>query len=154
MNAVGHAWDDEELLAALRHAHRARGAVPADFVRAAKDTFTWHSIDAELAQLTYDSFRELADATGTRTEAASIRSLTFSSANVAIELEVSDDALLGQIVPPQAGTLVVQTTAGRETSTTADEIGCFSIEPIPSGSFRLRCRTETGTVALTGWITL
>jgi hypothetical protein len=35
-----------------------------------------------------------------------------------------------------------------------DEIGCFAIDPIPDGPFRLRCRTADGTDVLTGWITL
>ena len=50
-------WDDEQLLAALRQAIDARRAVPPGFVQAAKDAFTWHDIDAELASLTYDSVR-------------------------------------------------------------------------------------------------
>jgi hypothetical protein len=36
----------------------------------------------------------------------------------------------------------------------ADEIGCFSIEPIPAGQFRLRCRSAGGVEAITGWIAL
>ena len=52
---VAEGWDDEALLAALRQALRARQAVPAEFVEAAKNAFAWHNIDAELAQLTYDS---------------------------------------------------------------------------------------------------
>ena len=49
------AWDDEELLAALRQALRARQAVSPGFVEAGKGAFAWRTIDAELAQLTYDS---------------------------------------------------------------------------------------------------
>ena len=30
-------------------------AVPPEFVEAGKNAFAWHNIDAELAQLTYDS---------------------------------------------------------------------------------------------------
>ena len=51
-------WDDEQLLAALREAMRAREAVPAGFVETGKSAYAWHNIDAELAQLTYDSSRE------------------------------------------------------------------------------------------------
>jgi hypothetical protein len=40
------------------------------------------------------------------------------------------------------------------TSSPVDEIGCFSVAPIPASPFRLRCRTEDGTDVLTGWITL
>jgi hypothetical protein len=147
--------DDEELLAALGEALRAREAVPAWLVETGKNAYAWHNIDAELAQLTYDSDsdadRDLAAAV--RSEAASIRALTFTSAGLSIELEVADSSLLGQIIPPRAGTLEVHTTAG-VTSSPVDEIGCFAVTPIPASPFRLRCRTEDGADVLTGWITL
>jgi hypothetical protein len=145
--------EDEELVVALRQAVRAGECVPADFVAAAKNAFAWHNIDAELAQLTYDSTRDL-EPTPLRAETASIRALTFTSANLMIELEVTSDSLIGQIVPPEAGTIKVQPKVGAETSVVADEIGLFAIQPIPSGSFRLHCRTDSGLEALTGWIAL
>ena len=148
-------WDDEELLAALNEAMKARRAVPEWFVEMGKNAYGWHNIDAELAQLTYDSDsdRDRGRAAAVRSEAASIRALTFTSARLSIELEVGQGSLLGQIIPPRAGTLEVHTTAG-VTSSPVDEIGCFVVDPIPSSPFRLRCRTEDGADVLTGWITL
>jgi hypothetical protein len=145
--------DDEELMAALGEAIRAREAVPEWFVETGKNAFAWHNIDAELAQLTYDSHSDRERAAVVRSETASIRALTFTSARLSIELEVSESTLIGQIIPPQAGTLEVHTTAG-VTSSPVDEIGCFAVEPIPNSPFRLRCRTADGTDVLTGWITL
>ena len=89
-----------------------------------------------------------------RSETASIRALTFTSPHLSLELEVTEDALLGQVVPPRAGTLEVQTMAGTIATTPVDEIGCFAVEPIPASPFRLRCRTGNDTDVLTGWITL
>ena len=151
---VAEGWDDEALLAALRQALRARQAVPAEFVEAGQNAFAWHNIDAELAQLTYDSTSDPELAPSVRTEAASIRALTFTSAHLTIELEVTPDALLGQIVPTQTATIKVQSRTGPETAVSADEIGCFMIRPIPSLPFRLHCRTGIGIDVLTGWITL
>jgi len=151
---IAAGWDDEALLTALREALRAREAVPPEFVEAAKSAFAWHNIDAELAQLTYDSSRDAEYEPSLRAEAASIRALTFTSARLTIELEVTSDALLGQVIPPQAGVITVQPRDGAETEYPADEIGCFSIRPIPPGPFRLHCRTVAGKDALTGWITL
>jgi hypothetical protein len=148
-------WDDEELLAALGEAVKARQAVPEWFVETGKNAYAWHNIDAELAQLTYDSDSD-ADrgaAAAVRSESASIRALTFTSARLSIELEVASDSLVGQIIPPQAGTLEVHTTGG-VTSSPVDEIGSFAVTPIPASPFRLRCRTEAGTDVLTRWITL
>jgi hypothetical protein len=145
--------DDEELLAALGEAIRAREEVPEWFVETGKNAYAWHNIDAELAQLTYDSSRDRDAVAVVRSEAASIRALTFTSAQLSIELEVTERSLVGQIIPPRAGTLEVHTTVG-VASTTVEEIGCFAVEPIPASPFRLRCRTEDGADVLTGWITL
>jgi hypothetical protein len=153
VSAVSAGLTDDELLEALRRAVTAREAVPADFVAAAKQAFAWHNIDAELAQLTYDS-READQALATRTEAASIRALTFTSGRLTIELEVGQDSLVGQIVPAQPAVITVLARTGSEIVITADEIGCFSVEPIPAGQFRLRCRTSAGVETMTGWITL
>ncbi len=145
--------DDETLFAALRQAIRSREAVPPEFVAAAKNAFAWHDIDAELAQLTYDSSQASALAP-TRAEAASIRALTFTSPRLTIELEVTEDSLLGQIVPAQAAMIEVQNRGGPPTAAMSDEIGCFSVQPVPRGPFRLRCQTAGNVEVLTGWITL
>jgi hypothetical protein len=145
--------DDDELLAALGEAIQAREEVPEWFVETGKNAYAWHNIDAELARLTYDSSRDRDAVAVVRSEAASIRALTFTSAQLSIELEVTAGSLVGQIIPPRAGTLEVHTTAG-VASSPVDEIGCFAVTPIPNSPFRLRCRTEDGTDVLTGWITL
>ena len=152
--------DDEELLAALGEAIRAREEGPEWFVETGKNAYAWHNIDAELAQLTYDSSRDQDQGrdrdlvAAVRSETASIRALTFTSTHLSLELEVTEDALLGQVVPPRPGTLEVQTMAGTIATTPVDEIGCFAVEPIPASPFRLRCRTGHDTDVLTGWVTL
>jgi hypothetical protein len=152
VNAV---WEDDALIAALQEALRARQAVPDEFVEAGKSAFAWRNIDAELARLTYDSVRDLELAASVRAEEATIRALTFTSARLTIELEVTSDAVLGQVVPGQTATIIVQPgAAGTQTEVRADEIGCFTIQPIPAGAFRLQCRTDTGTEVLTGWFTI
>lgn len=148
-------WEDDDLIATLQEALRARQAVPAEFVAAGKSAFAWRNIDAELARLTYDSVRDLELAASVRAEQATIRALTFTSARLTIELEVTADAVVGQIVPAQPATIIVQPgAAGTQTEVRADEIGCFTIYPIPPGTFRLQCRTETGTEVITGWFTI
>ena len=145
-------WDDDQLLAALGGAVRARQAVPDAFVDMGKGAYAWHRIDAELAQLTYDSGTVRIAAV--RSEMASVRALSFASAHLSMELEVTEDCLLGQVIPPRAGTLEAQTGAGASTETTVDEIGCFAVDPIPASPFRLRFRAAGGTDVLTGWVTL
>jgi hypothetical protein len=146
--------DDEILLAALREALAARDAVPREFLETAKSAYVWHTIDAELAQLTYDSRHDMERAAAVRSESASIRALTFYSARFSVEVEITDDALLGQIVPPQRGTAEIQTLAGHISSVEVDDIGCFAVEPKPESPFRMRLRTEGQPDVLTGWLTL
>jgi hypothetical protein len=153
VSAVAGKQDDRELLAALREALSARQAVPPEFVAAAKNAFAWHGIDAELAQLTYDSTR-VTELAATRSDAASVRALTFSSPRLTIELEVTQDTLLGQVVPAQAAVIDLQAQAGGSVSIPSDDIGCFCVQPVPDGSFRLRVQAPGGIDVLTGWITL
>lgn len=67
---------------------------------------------------------------------------------------MTDDALLGQLIPPQSGRVELQTLAGEATNGEIDEVGCFSIEPKPDGQFRLRFRADGQPDVLTGWLTL
>jgi hypothetical protein len=149
--------DDDALIAALRQAIAARRAVPDEVVAAARNAFAWRDldtdIDAELARLTYDSVAP-AEPAMTRAEPATIRALTFTSSLLRIELEVTDDTLLGQVVPAQRADVEVQDAAGGVRQVAADEIGCFWIQPIPPGRFRLHCRTASGTDISTGWVSL
>jgi hypothetical protein len=154
VSTVAKGWDDDTLFAALKEAVRARRAVPPEFIEAGKSAFAWHNIDAELAQLTYDSSRDSELVSSVRTESASIRALTFSSAHLTIELEVTPDSLVGQVIPAQSAMITIQPRSGAETVVPSDEIGLFSIRPIPPGPFRLYCRTDAGLDVLTGWITL
>jgi hypothetical protein len=151
---VRNGWDDERLLAALGEALKASQAVPSWFIETGKNAFAWHNIDAELAQLTYDSNEDQREAAVMRSETASIRALTFTSVHLSLELEVTENTLLGQILPPRAGALEIHTRAGEIRTTEVDEIGCFAVDPIPDSPFRLRCRSADGTDVLTGWVTI
>jgi hypothetical protein len=145
--------DDEGLLAVIKEALQAERAVPPEFAAAGRSAYAWHNIDAELAELTYDSLDPASVAT-VRSETASIRALTFTSDHLTIEMEVNEDSLLCQLVPTGEGTIEVQTRAGVVATIVVDEIGCFPISPIPPTAFRLRCRTGRGENVVTGWITL
>jgi hypothetical protein len=150
---MAEGWDDEELLAALKQALGDRRAVPPELVEAGKNAFAWHNIDAELAQLTYDSTRGADHVASTRAEPAAVRALTFTSPRLTIELEVTGDSLLGEVIPPQAAAIEVQARTGAGRAVHTDEVGSFTIRPIPRSPFRLRCRAA-GIDVLTSWITL
>jgi hypothetical protein len=151
---VNNSLDDGQLLAALRAAIEARTAVPAAFVGAGKNAYAWHNIDAELAGLSYDSRRDGEPAAALRSEAASVRALTFQSARFSIDVEITDDALFGQLVPPQPGTAEIQTRSGQTVAAPIDDVGCFTFGNRPDGPFRLRCHTETQADVRTGWVSV
>jgi hypothetical protein len=147
--------DDDQLLAALDAGLRAARCVPRDFVEAGKAAYAWYEIDAERAALTYDSEQALA---WTRSDPhqpmdpAALRALTYTSAKLTIEIEVTPDALLGQLAPGRPAEIEVQDLGGVVGTVTANEIGCFTIRPVPAGLFRLRCHAGAELSVLTGWI--
>jgi hypothetical protein len=145
---------DDMLIAELREALADRAAVPPEFIATARSAYAWHNIDAELAQLIYDSRDDAELSTSVRSETAVIRALTFAAPSFSIEVEVTDDALLGQLIPPQPGTVELQTLAGASADSAIDEVGCFAVEPKPEGRFRLRFHTGGQADVLTGWLTL
>jgi hypothetical protein len=151
---VNNSQDDSTLIAALRAAVEARAAVPAAFVEAGRSAYAWHDIDAELASLSYDSQRDGEQAAALRSEAASVRALTFQSARFSIEVELTDDTLFGQLVPPQPGTAEIQTRSGQTVTAPIDDVGCFTFGQRPDGPFRLRCRTEAQGDVRTGWVSV
>jgi hypothetical protein len=149
---AGIRWeDDNDLLALLEEALEAEGDVPPDFIAAGKAAFAWRTIDAELAALVYDSDREPALTRNQTT--ADLRALTFASAHITIELELTGTGLIGQLVPPSTAEIDVQTAAGVTSSVTTDELGCFTIRVTPQEPFRLRCRAGETIDVLTTWIT-
>ena len=145
--------DEGRLMAALRAAIEARAAVPAAFVEAGKNAYTWHDIDAELARLAYDSRQDAGTAAALRSEDASVRALTFQSAQFAIEIEITDGSVFGQLIPSQPGTAEIQLGSGQVLTAPIDDIGCFTVNQVPDGPFRVRCQIGAQTEVRTGWVT-
>jgi hypothetical protein len=154
VDRVPDSWDDEQLLGALNEALQARRAVSPEFIEAGKNAYAWHNIDAELAQLTYDSQLDRDGTLSVRSETASIRTLTFTTAHLAIELEISEDHLLVQVIPPDEATIEIHTRAGPVSVVAVDEFGCHTVHPIPPSPFRLNCRTAKGLQVSTSWLTV
>ena len=147
-------WDDDErLLEELAEA--VRGTQPlADTIAAqAEGVLSWRTIDEDLLQasLTFDS--SLEPVQGTRADPGQSRLLVFTSTPLSVELEVNQDEVVGQILPPGPGEIHVETRDGKEFSVSADESGFFELPPLPADAIRLRCDTPTGRV-VTDWVRL
>src|SRR5215470_15015645 len=150
---------DDELEAELRRLAADQEPVPAQLHQAAVDAFSWRDIDAEIAELVYDSLLD--------TEAASLvrgpsdqRLVSFAVGGMTIDLEVTSTGpgrtVLGQIVPPQRATVDIRHPQNTVT-VEADDLGRFRSGPLPRGPASLRLRPPpdaAGPAVITDWIAL
>jgi len=148
MSAMPDPWDDDRhLLMDLEAALRTANAVPERFLDIGKGAFSWRTADAELAELAGDS---AAAPAGTRARGGH-RALSFDAGHLTVEVELAPDGLLGQLVPPQPGTVELAEPGGTRASAEIDDVGWFALRPPPEGLFRLRIRTAEGRIVHTEW---
>lgn len=140
---------DEALLGELAEATRQAGRPTATMAAAAEAAYSWRTVDAELAALTYDSAAD--DAVLVRDAGTSSRQLVFEGARLGVEIEHTPDGVVGQLVPPAPGVVLLLGPAGELARIEADELGCFRIEGARRGPVRLRCEAEGATI-LTDWV--
>ncbi|HUK68683.1 MAG TPA: hypothetical protein VLW50_08025 [Streptosporangiaceae bacterium] len=150
--------DDNELEAQLRQVAARFDPVPAELIRTAVGAFTWRTIDAELAELVFDSVVDHDDAAVVRgTQQA--RLLSFRSSDLTIEVEVtatgSQRTLIGQLIPPRQAAIEIR--HGDDVATLdADELGRFSAGPLHAGPISLRCGTDGAAAhrVVTDWVSI
>lgn len=145
--------DDDRLLTALGDALRTAEEVPREFIAAGKAAYGASDLDIELAALVDDSAIQPVLA-ATRAEPAAVRTLTFATGQLSIHIEVTRDALHGQVVPGEPGEIELDETDRATRAFPVDEVGWFVVQPVPAGPFRLRYRTATGTTVVTDRVTL
>jgi hypothetical protein len=152
---------DDELLAALGRALQGQDPVPDEVVAAARATFSWRTIDAELAALTFDSVTDADALVGVR-GGGGPRALTFEHDDVVVEVEVTEHgarrSLVGHVAPAPLEWVEVQ-QAGRADAVRqeTDAHGRFQIPDLVAGPFRLLCRFRPGApwpVMHTEWVTI
>lgn len=144
-------WDeDDALLDQLRAAVRHAGTPTPSMIASGEAAFSWRTVDAELAALTHDS---LADESVLVRSSAAPRSLVFEGRQLSVELDETDDGLIGQLVPPSSGEVTRLGPEGELGRAQVDELGCFSFPTSAAGLIRLRCETPSG-VLMTDWFRL
>jgi hypothetical protein len=149
--------DDDVAMDELRALASADDPVPAKVLAAAHGSFTWRTIDAELAELAYDSALDTERLAAVRSE-DTIRLLTFETPELTIELEVTalgaGRRIVGQLVPPGPGSVELR-HAGGLLELEADALGRFTAEDVEPGPVSLRCTREgAGTVVKTEWVSI
>ncbi|HKE99617.1 MAG TPA: hypothetical protein VKG45_11870 [Actinomycetes bacterium] len=145
--------EDERLLDELRRVLDRTDPMPEQVTRAARESYTWRTVDAELAALAWDSDadRPLASVRGT----GDARLLTFDAEGLRFDLEISgsgrDRRLVGQLVPAQPGEVELRQRSGLARTVQADDAGRFAIADLEPGPLSLCCRRPGAAVVATEW---
>jgi hypothetical protein len=150
---------DERLVGELRALFGELDPVPPLVVETAKASLGWRRLDADLAELLSDSALHEEPFALARGSEAPARAVTFSSSALTIDIEVHVDdparTLLGQLSPPAAAGIEVQTTAEEVVSSEADQLGRFRVRLATGGPIRLRVLNADGNPPVeTSWITV
>ena len=135
----------------LRAALRIDASVPEHVRAAARGAFAWTTIDAELAELTADTWeRPLVGIRGGTDE----RELTYQADDVEIELLVHGDPdrrVVGQLLAPGPATARVERPDGTVAAVDVDALGRFTIRDLTDGPIRLLIRLADRTIR-TEWL--
>ena len=155
---------DEELAEELRRLAAQADPVPPLLMQAAIDAFSWRDIDAELAELVFDSLFDTDEATLVRSS-PDRRMVSFKTAELTIDIEVSGAgtggagsgrSVMGQIIPPQRATVEIRYREGGVTME-ADELGRFQSAAVQSGPMSLRLRPAASgerPAVVTDWVSI
>src|SRR3954465_11627954 len=136
---------DAALLAELRAVLGEVDTPPPDVVAAAKSSFTWRTVDAELAELAELAFDSLVDADAGALVRGNEQSrmLTFRAGTVEIELEATPAGsgfhLVGQIIPASPGQGGARHPA-RPGAIPVDELGRFTVDGVATGAVSFHWR--------------
>jgi hypothetical protein len=143
--------DDDALLAELKAAlDRAQHPRQEKLTADARDAFSFLAVSDEFAALVFDSLWE--DELETTSRAATaIRSLAFESPDLSLEVEISTDAVVGQLSPAAVTRIEAEWADGTRRTVESDEFGTFRLDPGGSGPVRFRLGPVAAAV-VTDWV--
>lgn len=145
--------EDEGILTRLRQGLEQSETVPSDVIDFAKAAFAWRNIDAELAELDFDSIDEEIPSGVRSTGTARMISFQAGQWMLDIEFDEASGRLIGQISPESAFTVELH-TAGALFTVESDELGRFSAEGISPGPLSLVLHFPDRSVIKTQWVVL
>jgi len=149
--------EELELLQVLRTALRsvpdikdpAREMAPASVLEGARWIHDWHNMDADLAQLTFDS-HESPELVGVRS-ASSLRQLTFVSDDYEIAIDIepgpSGVSLTGTVSPVVGGSIEIL-VGGVAHRGAIDHLGAFVLDNVDHGTALAFVKIADQTVRL------
>ncbi|UIR21775.1 hypothetical protein LXH13_34155 [Streptomyces spinosirectus] len=133
----------------LRRAATILDPVPPELRQIAVEAFALHDLDAQIAELTFDS---VVDAIPVRGATDVPRMLTFHAGGVTVDVELTVQGLMGQVLPPQTAGIEVLSGPVSGSPLETDALGRFTYDRPLAGPFALRLRTGEG-VLVTDWLT-
>lgn len=144
---------EAELIATLRAGLEESDPVPEDVIEFAIAAYTWRDIDAELAELDFDS-AESGQGAGVRSS-ATLRMISFQAGQWMLDIEYDEvtGRLLGMI-SPETPFHVDLHTAGAFYTSESDASGRFQAESVARGPLSLVLRFSDGQVVKTQWVVL
>jgi hypothetical protein len=151
--------DEAELERELRQVLTQIDAVPPILLDAAKGALAWRTIDADLAELVFDSLADNDEAALVR-GTGQARMLSFRASGLTIDVEVTGSGesrrLIGQVAPSARASVDIR--QGNSVFTVeADELGRFSADRLQAGPISLRCHPGHETIhrlVVTDWIAI
>lgn len=148
--------DDNVLVTRLQNLFTGPDAPPAPVITLAQQLFSLRSLDAELATLVADS---AVDGMEVAVRGTGARLLTFETAELAIELEVSGEGrtrrVVGQLVPGGPATIEARQPSYPDARVAeADERGRFEFDGLAPEPMSLTWRRPGSRAVTTQWIGL
>ena len=133
----------------LRDAAARYDPLPAHLPEQARLALVWRTVDAELAELVFDSSEagQVALVRGVDQP----RLLTFDAGELSVEVEIAGGRLVGQLVPAQPAEIELQRRGGQPLAVPSDELGRFTVDVSGGGPLRLCCRRAAGRQVVTDW---
>lgn len=151
---------DDALAARLGALLERLDPAPGLLAATARDAFGLTRLDADLAELAFDSWQEEASV-ALRAGDEGPRQLTFEGPALRLDVEVGTTtagagSLRGQVIPRGRGHVEIHDATGsRRGGTEIDAAGRFVLERPPTGTVRLVCTPEAAaTPTATDWVVL
>jgi len=153
VNDFSTSREDDQLLAKLRAGLSQSDSVPSDVSEFAKAAFSWRHIDADLAELDFDSIDE--DLPSGVRSSTTARMVSFQVGKWMLDVEYDETSgrLMGHISPESPYSVDLH-TAGALFSVESDEVGRFEADGIAPGPLSMVLRFRDGEVIKTQWVVL
>lgn len=144
---------DEEIFEMLGSGLSQSDPAPTTISEFARALFTWRDVDAELAEMTYDSVDESLPS-GVRSTATA-RMVSFHVEGWTIDLEYDPIAahVVGRVSPDSRFKVELH-MGGARIASESDASGRFAFEEVQGGPVSLVFRFDDGSVIKTSWIVL